>query len=135
QQLYTVPLQGGFPSKLPVPHGNEASLSPDATQIAYVPQRDATGQRKNCRGGMRSEIWIQRLKDNAVEKVPQPPSKCNDQSPRWMGNTLYFRSDRNGEFNLFAYDPATKDVKQLTHFLDFPVLGLGVGGGNIVFEQ
>ena len=32
----------------------------------------------------------------------------------WIGDTVYFRSDRDGEFNLFAYDPTAKAVAQLT---------------------
>ena len=135
QHLFTIPAAGGILTKLPIPRGNVATLSPDGTHIAYAPQRDSTGQRKNYRGGTNSEIWILRLKDLAVEKIPQPPSRCNDQQPRWMGNTIYFKSDRNGESNLFAYDPIGKAIKQLTHFDDFPVQNLGAGGGNIVFEQ
>src|SRR5262249_9444289 len=43
--------------------------------------------------------------------------------------------DRNGEFNLFSFDPKSKEVKQLTRFNDFPVIALNTGGGNLVFEQ
>jgi tricorn protease len=52
-----------------------------------------------------------------------------------MGMTVYFRSDRAGEYNLFSYDTEAKTVKQLTHFTDFPVIALAAGGGNVVFEQ
>jgi tricorn protease len=135
QHLFTVPAGGGFPSRLPVPNAHEASYSPDGTHIAYCPDYDPTYTRKNYRGGTHARIWVLRLKDLAVEQVPQPDGRCNDLSPRWMGDTIYFRSDRNGEFNLFAYDPKSKAVRQLTHFDDFPVLGLGAGGGNVVFEQ
>src|SRR5436190_1043261 len=62
-QLFTVPAAGGFPDKLPIPRGNEASLSPDGSHIAYTPQRDPTGARKNYRGGTNSEIWVLRLSD------------------------------------------------------------------------
>jgi tricorn protease len=48
---------------------------------------------------------------------------------------VYFRSDRNGEFNLFSYDRATKDIKQLTFYKDYPVLSASAGAGRIVFEQ
>jgi tricorn protease len=135
QQLFTVPAAGGFPTKLPIPRGHEASYSPDGRYLAYTPQRDPTGQWKNYRGGTHSRIWVVRLEDLAVEQISQPQGRCNDLSPRWMDGTIYFRSDREGEFNLFSYDPSTKSVRQLTRFDDFPVLGLGVGGGNVVFEQ
>ena len=53
----------------------------------------------------------------------------------WIGNTIYFRSDRNGEFNLFSYNTSTKKIDQLTNFKDFPVLNASAGNGVIVFEQ
>jgi tricorn protease len=48
---------------------------------------------------------------------------------------VYFLSDRNGEFNLFAYDVATQGVEQLTFHDDFPVLAASHGGGRIIYEQ
>ncbi|HEY1860393.1 MAG TPA: PDZ domain-containing protein, partial [Gemmataceae bacterium] len=80
-------------------------------------------------------IWIYRRKDHGVEQIPQPEGRCNDLSPQWVGETVYFRSDRNGEYNLFGYDTKTKKVKQLTEHSDFPVLALGSGGGKLVYEQ
>ena len=38
----------------------------------------------------------------------------------WIGDTVYFRSDRDGEFNLFAYDTKSKAIAQLTKHDDFP---------------
>jgi tricorn protease len=53
----------------------------------------------------------------------------------WVGDVVYFRSDRNGEFNLFSYDPRTKAVSQVTEYKDFPILSASAGAGRIVFEQ
>ena len=53
----------------------------------------------------------------------------------WIGDTVYFRSDRNGEFNLFGYDTKSKAIRQLTRHDDFPVLSASAGGGRIVYEQ
>src|SRR5262245_63911604 len=41
QQLFTVPLDGGMPTQLPIPWGFEAAYSPDGQYIAYCPVRDA----------------------------------------------------------------------------------------------
>src|SRR5438270_8485010 len=103
-QLFTVPLAGGMPTQLPIPNGVEAGYSPDGAYIAYTPIADRTQQWKHYRGGTNSRIWIYRCKDHAVEQIPQPPGRCNDLDPQWLGDTIYFRSDRNGEYNLFAFD-------------------------------
>jgi len=133
--LFTVPAAGGVVSRLPVPYGQQASLSPDGARIAYTPLYDPTYQWKNYRGGTHSRIWIVSLKDLAVEEIPQPDGGCNDLGPRWVSDSIYFRSDRNGEYNLFVYDTKTRAVRPLTHFEDFPVLNLDANGGNVVFEQ
>jgi tricorn protease len=134
-QLYTVPLKGGMATKLPIPNGVQASYSPDGAYIAYTPLGDRSGQWKHYRGGTASRVWVYRCSDHEVEQIPQPEGRCNDLDPRWMGDTVYFRSDRNGEYNLFAYHPKTKSVQQLTTHADFPVLELGAGGGKLIYEQ
>ena len=53
----------------------------------------------------------------------------------WIGNDVFFLSDRNGEFNLFRYDLTSADVKQLTSFNDFPILTASGRKGSIIFEQ
>jgi tricorn protease len=134
-QLYSVSVKGGTPERLPVPHAARATWAPDQTAVAYNPLAPRHLQWKRYRGGTVSTIVIQRLKDHAVEKVPQPETRANDADPMWMGDTIYFRSDRNGEFNLFAYDRGTRAVRQLTTHADFPVLHASAGAGRIVYEQ
>ena len=36
-RLFTISLNGGFPTELPLPMAGEASYSPDASRIAYLP--------------------------------------------------------------------------------------------------
>jgi len=135
QQLFTVPVGGGPVTKLPIPHASKASYSPDGKMIAYVPLREAFTQWKHYRGGQTSHLVLFDVASYKTVDVPQPEGRCNDSDPAWVGNKLYFRSDRNGEFNLFSYDPATRQVAQLTSFKDFPVIGLSAGAGKIAFEQ
>jgi tricorn protease len=134
-QLFTVPLTGGMPGQLPIPNGVEAAYSPQGTYIAYTPLADRSQQWKHYRGGTHSRIWIYRCKDHAVEQIPQPPGRCNDLSPQWLGDTVYFRSDRNGEYNLFAYNTRSRLVEALTKHADFPIVELGSGGGKLIYEQ
>ncbi len=134
-QLYSVPLEGGFPERLPLPSAFRAALSPDGKKIAYNPNVDAFIQWKNYRGGLHSVIWIVDRDNLSCEKIPQPEGRSNDPSPMWIGDKVYFRSDRNGEFNLFSYDPKSRSVKQHTRHQDFPILNASAGGGKIIYEQ
>lgn len=134
-QLFAVPVEGGWPQQVELPVGFKACYSPDGSRLAYLPVREVFDQWKHYRGGTVATIWLYTFADRTVEKVPQPPGRCNDTDRMWVGNTIYFRSDRNGEFNLFSYDLGTKEVWQLTFFADFPVLNVSYGGGQIIFEQ
>jgi tricorn protease len=134
-QLFTVPLAGGMPTQLPLPHGVQASFAPDGARIAYTPLSDRSTQWKHYRGGTHSRTWIYRKSDHGVEAIPQPKGRCNDLDPQWIGDTVYFRSDRNGEYNLFAYQTKSRTVKQLTQHDDFPILNMGSGGGRLIYEQ
>ncbi|MBE3071850.1 MAG: PDZ domain-containing protein, partial [Acidobacteria bacterium] len=134
-QLFTVPVKGGMVTQLEVPNANEAAYSNDGKRLAYNPLYEAFTQWKHYRGGTASAIWIYEFGDHSVQKVPQPPGRCNDVDPMWIGDVVHFRSDRNGEFNLFSFDTRSKAIKQLTSHDDFPVLAASAGGGRIVYEQ
>lgn len=134
-QLFTVPLSGGMPTQLEIPNATWAAYSPDGKQMAYNPLSDAFRQWKHYRGGSNSTISIYTFADHNTIKIPQPAGGCNDVNPMWIGNSIYFRSDRNGEFNLFSYNTASKEIKQLTSFKDFPIINASAGNGMIVFEQ
>ncbi len=134
--LYTIPATGGVPTRVPVPSGFKAALSPDGKTLAYSPNNEVFRQWKNYRGGTQSRIWLLDLASLAVAEVPKPAGGSNDTDPMWIGATLYFSSDRDGEFNLYRYDAAAKQSTRLTTFADFPVTSPDAeAGGAIVFEQ
>ena len=93
-QLFTVPVQGGIEEALPIPNAARATYSPDGQRIAYNPLGRAFLQWKQYRGGTVSRLWLYNTKGHAIEKIPQPASRANDTDPMWIGDTVYFRSDR-----------------------------------------
>src|SRR5262249_32826215 len=134
-QLFTVPVEGGPEVPLPIPNANSAAFSPDGKRVAYNPFSPQFLQWKHYRGGAVSRIWIYDVGSQAVEKIAQPSGRSNDADPAWMGSAIYFRSDREGEFNLYCYDTASKAIRKLTSHSDFPVLHAAAGGGHVVYEQ
>ncbi len=134
-KFYTIALDGGRPEELPVPSGFTGTLSPDGKYIAYNPLYEAFNQWKNYRGGTQSRIWIMDLESHEVTEVPKPASGSNDADPEWVGNRVYFRSDRDGEFNLYSYDQSSGQVVRHTEYKDFGVLNLNSHGSDLVYEQ
>ena len=132
-QLYTVPIEGGLPTQLPIPIAEDASFSPDGSHIAYVPHPKWQEAWKRYHGGQTTPIWILDLKDSSVQKIPRDNS--NDHHPMWVGDTIYFLSDRNGPVSLFAYDTKSKQVSEALHSdgLDFKTASAGPDA--IVIEQ
>jgi tricorn protease len=134
-QLFTVDVASGAEEQLPIPNAFWASYSPDGNSIAYTTIPDRFEQWKNYRGGTASRIWLYDTKTHKVIEIPKPTGGSNDSKPVWKGNKVYFRSDRNGEFNLYSYDPSTKAVSQLSKFDEFPVSSLEGSNSDIIFSQ
>src|SRR3984893_4767095 len=135
RQLFTVPVAGGVDTPLEIPNADRAAYSPDGRRIAYNPVGAAYKQWKRYRGGQVSRVWIYDVASHAIEKIPQPQGRANDAAPMWVGDTVYFLSDRDGEFNLYSSDSRTRAVARLTTHSDFPIVNASAGGGRIVYEQ
>ncbi|HEY3440409.1 MAG TPA: PDZ domain-containing protein [Paludibaculum sp.] len=133
QELYLVSLDGGLEERLPLPIAYEGSFSPDSSRIAYVPMRRAFQAWKRYRGGTTTPIWIASLADSKIERVPRDNS--NDYCPMWVGDKVYFLSDRNGPVALFVYDTKSKRVTQAAANSGFDFKSAKAGPGGIVVEQ
>src|ERR1700733_13572451 len=112
-RLFTVSVQGGFPEEIPLPLAYGGSFSPDASHIAYQPLTRWQPDWKRYHGGQTAPVWIARLSDSSVEKLPRENS--NDFNPMWVGNTIYFLSDRGGPVSLYDYDLSSKQVTQVVN--------------------
>ena len=122
-----------LPAELPLPYAEEGSFSSDGSEIAYVPLARAFNTWKRYRGGRATPIWIARLSDSSIEKIPRKDS--NDYNPMWAGGRIYFLSDRNGPVSLFSYDPASKRVEQEVPNDGLDFKSASAGPGAIVYEQ
>ena len=132
-KLFSIPIDGSFPIEYPLPVVDAASLSPDGTHVAYVPHGQWQPAWKRYRGGQTTPIWIADLKDSHIEKVPRENS--NDFNPMWVGDTVYFLSDRNGPVSLFAYDTNRKQVSEVIKNDGRDFKSASAGPGGIIIEQ
>ena len=132
-KLWTVPLAGGLPQPLPLPRAEAGAISPDGRLIAYQLVRPWETEERNYRGGQNQPIRVLNLKTYAMEKLPWTDSR--DQQPVWLGNTIYFISDRDWTNNVWAYDTQTRALKQITHYSDYEVESVNAGAGAVVYEQ
>ncbi|WP_028657756.1 S41 family peptidase [Novosphingobium sp. B-7] len=133
-QMYLVPASGGAPVPVPLPSGEEGAFSPDGTRMAYSPIEQWQPAWKQYRGGQTARIWVARLTDSAVTPIPRPNS--NDRNPLWIGDKVYFLSDRDGPVTLYSYDPASGAVARLIdNSAGFDMAAIGAGPGGVVIDH
>lgn len=141
-RLWTAGSEGGAPEMLPMPRAYTGSFSPDGQRIAYEEFSTEfetkegqlqSAQWRHYRGGRTHPIRVMTLANHSESKLPWQDS--NDSDPMWVGDTIYFVSDRNFTANLFAWHAGNGRLEQLTHHDDFDVMNAGAGPGAIVYEQ
>ena len=132
-RFWTVPASGGVEEPMALPRANQGKISPDGSRVAYRMNTSWDEERRNYRGGQNRPIWIVDLKSYDLVSPPWTDSK--DMDPAWVGDTVYFISDRDGVANVWAYDTRSKRLTQVTRFNDFDVKTLDTGSGAVVFEQ
>ena len=139
-RLWTISVDGGLPDPMPMPRAFSVAYAPDGKRVAYeeittafIPPWYELSQWRHYRGGRTHPVRLLNLGDNSVEKLPWTNS--NDTLPMWIGNTIYFLSDRNHTTNLFAYSINNRQVTQLTRHDDFDIMTASAGADAIVYEQ
>ena len=131
--LWSAPADGAMPTKLPLPEGGWCSFSPDGKQMAYNRVMREFRTWKYYRGGMADDIWIWNPDRKTVENVTN--NVAQDIFPMWVGDEIYFASDRDMTMNIFVYNTKTKATQKVTNFTDYDVKFPSSNGKMIVFEQ
>ncbi len=132
-RFWTVPVTGGIEEPFPLPRAYQGKISGDGTRVAYRMNNSWDEERRNYRGGQNRPIWIVDL--NTLDLVSPPWTDSKDVDPVWIGDAVYFISDRDGVENVWEYQTRTKKLSQLTKFTDFDVKALDSGADVLVFEQ
>jgi tricorn protease len=112
-RLYWVSVDGGPAEALPMPEAGSGDFSPDSTQMVYSPQSRDFRPEKRYGGGQANALYIFDLKTYAAKRITEGPRATRD--PIWIGDTIYFNSDRDGHFNLYAYNISSGKTTQITN--------------------
>lgn len=130
-ELWTVPVTGAMPSKIPLPEGGFCSYSPDGKKLAYNRVMREFRTWKYYRGGMADDIWV--YDGKKVQNITS--NDAQDIFPMWCGDRIFFASDRDMTMNIFVYDTRTGVTSKVTDFHDYDVKFPSTNGKLIVFEQ
>ncbi len=132
-RIYTVPVTGGLGEPLPMPISGGADLSPDGKKVVYTPFARDFRTWKRYQGGWAQDLWIFDLATHATQKITDTPRTERD--PMWIGDKIYFDSDRTGTLNLYSYALASGATTQLTRSAQWDVRWPSADEqGQIVYE-
>ena len=132
-QLWAVSPDGGMPERLPLPEGGFCSYAPDGGKLAYNRVMREFRTWKYYRGGMADDIWVWDPEAGSVTNITR--NHAQDIFPMWVGEEIYFASDRDMVMNLFAYDTRSGATRKVTHFTEYDVKFPSTDGKTIVFEN
>ena len=132
--FYTIGLEGGNETKLPIPQASFGEISKDGNYVAYTPITLWDVEWRNYRGGQAQPIWILNLKDNSLIKTPQTDRERHSE-PVWFKDDVYFLSERDYANNVWKFNIKTKDLKQITFHKDFDCKSIDACADKIVYEQ
>jgi tricorn protease len=130
---YLVPAAGGMEKPMPLKESSTGTFSPDGNRFAFAPVMNEYRTWKRYYGGRASDVWIYDLRNNTAEPITDSPAI--DQQPVWVGNDIYFASNRDRTINLFRYDGNGKTARKVTNHDVFDVLWPSSDGTRIVYEN
>ncbi len=132
-RLYTVSKDGGLPEALPMTFAGVGRYSPDGKQLVYSPLFRDFRTWNRYQGGWAQDLYIFDLTTQQGRNITNNPR--TDRDPIWIGNAIYFVSDRDDVLNLYRYDIASAQTTQLTRHRNFDVRwASGDRAGHIVYE-
>jgi tricorn protease len=130
--LYFVDTKGSLPERFPLDRGVLCSFSSDGKAMVYCRRGIEDYYWKRYKGGQYQDIWMYNFTTRTFTPISDYVGK--NSYPMWIGNKMYFVSDRtNGIANLYAQDLTTKQVSPITSYADFDVMMPSTDGTNIVF--
>lgn len=132
-RLFLVSSRGGLPVPLAMPESGAGDLSPDGQQVVYSPLFRDFRTWKRYEGGWAQELYIFDRKSHDLDRITDHPRA--DRDPMWIGDTIFFSSDRDGIVNLYSFHLRNRETRQLTQSDSWDVRWPSDdGSGQIVYE-
>jgi tricorn protease len=132
-RLWTVPVEGGAPSLVSAQWGFSGSYAPNGKQIAIDKMSRWDGEWRAYRGGQNTPLIILDLQTSAETLLPH--TNTTDIQPLWMGDDIYFLSDRDLVMNIWKYNTQSKSLSQVTKFKGSDIKWISGDSGSIVYER
>ncbi len=131
--LCLVGAEGGTPQIIPTSEGGFCSFSPDGRELAMNRMFREFRTWKYYRGGQADDIWINTVGTTELRKITD--NDAQDIFPMWVGDEIYYLSDRDRTMNLFVYDTRSGQTRKVTDFTEYDCKFPSCSQDWIVFEN
>lgn len=140
-QLYHVSTEGGLPEQQMKARIFRSSYSDDGRMLASIAFGPAynglyggSSGWRGYRGGTTPSVQIMDLRRKEVSEIPG--TRVNDLEPMWVGDQVYFLSDRDSDevLNIHRFDPDTGAVTKVTNEPVWDIKAADVSGTSIIYE-
>ena len=131
-RLFLISPDGTDLEELIMHEAAQGSFSPDGRKIAY--NRLAREHRtwKRYQGGTAQDIYLFDFDKNEDKNLTD--FEGTDRIPMWIGDKIYFSSDRDRVLNIFSYNTKSGEIEQITKHHEYDVRRPSMGGERIVYE-
>jgi tricorn protease len=131
-RLFQINPDGSDPEELPLPEASFGCFSPDGRQIAYTKVAREQSTWKRYQGGTAQDIYLYDFDTKQEKNISG--FKGTDRLPMWIGDHVYFSSDRDRVLNIYGYDVKNGTIEQITRHSEYDVRRPSMGGEYIIYE-
>jgi len=132
-RLWTISITGGAPKLLSSQWGFDGSFSPDGNSMIVDKMSRWDIEWRAYRGGQNTPLILLDLKTQSEELLPN--DSTTDIQPLWLGDIIYFLSDRDLVMNIWSYHTKSKELKQITNFKGSDIKWLTGNGSKLAYER
>jgi tricorn protease len=132
-QVFTIAADGGFPKPMDLGEVSLISFAPDGKRIAFNRFSREFRTWKRYKGGLAQDIWVGNPETMEFNKITA--YEGTDAFPMWIGERVYFVSDRDRTMNIHSMRPDGGDVRQHTFHDEYDVRWPSPGGNRIVYHN
>lgn len=131
-QLFLVDVDGGLPRVLPMEKASRGSFSSDGKKLAYTKIPRENNSWKRYRGGQAQGIWIANLTENSFRRINN--ETVYEEYPVWLGDSIYYISEKDGSANVWEYDSAKNKCVRVTSHKEYDARFPSTDGKRIIYQ-
>ncbi len=132
-KLYLINPDGTGLEEMIMYEAANGSFNADGSQLAYNRITRESRTWKRYQGGLAQDVWVY---DFATDQDTRLTDFVGtDRLPMWIGDTVYFVSDRDKTLNIFAVSPSGGEIRKITNHMVFDARHAKAGPRRIVYEH